>query len=73
MIRYSPKFHEVDIKLDRAAASELADLIERGASRSSPDPGPAHREVPDEARRDAANWFQDSGDDEAGLAVSWAR
>jgi len=31
MIRYSPKFHEVDIELDRAAASELADMIERGA------------------------------------------
>jgi len=30
MIRYSPKFHEVDIELDRAAASELADMIERG-------------------------------------------
>lgn len=37
MIRYSPKFDEVDIELNRATASELADMIERGAGEISGD------------------------------------
>lgn len=56
MIRYSPKFHEVDIELDRAAASELADMIERGAGEIAgdlaADPGPYQRQL--EAVRVAA-------------------
>ena len=34
MIRYSPKSHEVDIELDHAAASELADIIDAAQARS---------------------------------------
>ena len=56
MIRYSPKFHEVDIEVDHAAASELADLIERGAGEIAgdlaADPRPYQRQL--EAVRVAA-------------------
>jgi len=49
MIRYSPKFHEVDIELDRAAASELADMIERGTGEITgdltADPRPYQRQL----------------------------
>ncbi len=49
MIRYSPKFHEVDIELDRAAASELADVIKRGAGEIAGDlaanPRPYQRQL----------------------------
>jgi hypothetical protein len=56
MIRYSPKFHEVDIELGCAAASELADMIERGrgeiAGDPAADPRPYQRQL--EAVRVAA-------------------
>ena len=49
MIRYSPKFHEVGIELDHTTASELADIIERGAGEIAgdlaADPRPYQRQL----------------------------